>query len=492
MTYQELMTRLNTYQLALTTMGFDARTIAPKDGSDYRNVAISQLSGEYFALITSKEAIATLEAAVNDEDVIIAESAKSMLKQLKKDINIPHDAYVAFSKLTQESQQSWEKAKQEQDYSIFEDDLIKVIETQKEFLALRNDGLALYESALDDFEEGLRIEHLESFFKSINENITPFIDKVIAAQGERPAFLSAYVSTEDQIKLSEALMKHLTYDKSFGLLAFTEHPFSSTFSINDSRITSHIHEDDFTQNIFSIIHEIGHSMYNHQVNPAYEGHALANNMSYSMHESQSRLLENMIGRSKAFWTPLYPQFVEIIPEVLGNVSLDEYIRGINYVKKDFIRIEADELTYPLHISVRYEVEKAIFADRVELDNLNTRYAQSMKDILGLEISNDAQGILQDIHWSGASFGYFPTYALGSAYAAQFMSKMEKDIDVNGLLEQGDLASIFVWLKENIHQYSGLYPTQTMIKRVSGETFKPEYYVNYLISKYSQLLGIPLD
>ena len=492
MTYHDLMTRLNTYSLALTTLSFDAQTVAPKGGAPYRNELISNLAGEYFTLLTSPEAIATLEEAVNSDNDIIAESAKSMLIELKKDINIPKDEYVAFQQLTQDAQITWEDAREKKDYSIFETDLQTLIAMQKKALIYRNDGLNPYESCLDDYEQGLRMSHVESFFGAVNEKIVPFIDKVIAAQGPRPAFLSAYVSEADQKELARLLMYHLCYRPEFGLLAYSAHPFSSTFSINDTRITSHIHENDFTQNIFSIIHEIGHSMYNHQVNPDYEGHALANNMSYSMHESQSRLLENMIGRSKAFWTPLYPQFVEVIPHVLGDVTLDEFIAGINYVQKDFIRIEADELTYPLHIMVRYEVEKEIFSDNIETDNLNTLYASYMKQFLGLDIDNDAQGILQDVHWSGASFGYFPTYALGSAYAAQFMAQMEKDIDVEDLLVKGDLASIFAWLQENIHQYSGLIPTQTMIEKVSGEAFKPDYYVNYLLSKYSKLLGIELD
>ena len=492
MTYQELMTQLNSLSLAITTMGFDSQTIAPKDGFPVRNQAISFLAGQYFSLITSQKAIDIIEHAAHNSDTIISESAKSMLRDIKKDINIPHKEYVRFQQLTQDAQQTWEEAREKQDYSIFENDLKAIIQSKKKFISYRNDGLDPYESSLDDYEEGLRSEHVEAFFNSVNTHLVPFIDKVIEAQGERPAFFNTYVSEDDQKQLATILMDHLGYTSNFGLLAYSAHPFSSTFSINDARITSHIHENDFSQNIFSIIHEIGHAMYNHQVNPEYEGHALAGNMSYSMHESQSRLLENMIGRSKAFWTPLYPQFVNVIPEVLGDVTLDEFVLGINYVAKDFIRIEADELTYSLHIMVRYEVEKKIFKDKISVNNLNEVYAQAMHDYLGLTIEHDSQGILQDVHWSDGSFGYFPTYALGSAYAAQFMAQMEKDIDVESLLIEGNLAAIFAWLKENIHQYSGLYPTQDMIKRVTNEPFNPMYYINYLTSKYSALLGIQID
>ncbi len=492
MTYLELMERLNAFALAITTMSFDANTIAPLDGAQTRNKAMAYLSGEYFALITSDEAIETLKASLHDEDPIIQESSRYLIDNLQKDINMPKDEFVAFQQLKQDAQQTWEKAKAQQDYSIFEADLVQLIETHKKLLKYRNDGLNPYESSLDDYEKGLRKTHVDTFFKAVNEKITPFIDTVIEHQEEKPAFLSAFVSTSDQVKISNLIMEHLGYTKNFGLLAYAEHPFSSTLSINDSRITTHIHENDFTSNIFSIIHEIGHSMYNHQVNPAYEGHALEDNMSYSMHESQSRLLENMIGRSKEFWTPLYPKLQDIIPSVLNDVSLDTFIKGINYVEKGFIRIEADELTYPLHIMVRYDLENKIFSDNISTDHLNTLYADVMASYLGVEVLNDAQGILQDVHWSDASFGYFPTYALGTAYAAQFMHKMRQDLDVDALLIDGNLATIFTWLKENIHQYSGSIETQDMILKVSNEAFNPAYYTNYLIEKYTHLLGISLD
>lgn len=492
MTYKTLIETLNAYGLAVSTMSFDAQTVAPIKGATIRNKAISFLMGEYFSLLTSEEAYKALKEASTNENEIIRLSAQYMLEDLNKVKDIPKDEYIAFEQLKQDAQQTWEKAKHEQDYSIFEQDLIKLIETHKVITQYKGDNLSIYESSLDDFEKGLRQEHVEEFFTTLEKDLVPFIDTVLKHQGPKPTFLGAYVSHYDQDKISNLIMDHLCYSKDFGHLGHAEHPFSSTLSINDTRITTHYHENDFTSNIFSIIHEIGHSMYNHQVNPDFEGHALANNMSYSMHESQSRLLENMIGRSKAFWTPLYPNMQAIIPNVLGDVDLDTFIRGINYVERGYIRIEADEITYPLHIMVRYSVEKKLFADNIDTKNLNKVYAQAMKEYLNLEIQNDAQGILQDVHWSDASFGYFPTYALGTAYAAQFMHQMRKDIDVDDLLFKGDLKSIFIWLKENIHQYSGKYETQDMIKRVSGEDFNPHYYTQYIINKYTQLLGIKLD
>lgn len=489
MTYTELMKQLNALGLAITTMAYDANTIAPRNGAKVRNEVIAHLSGEYFKILNSEETYKTLKESENNEDEVISKSAAYMLNNLEKIKNIPHDLYVEFATLKGNAQQTWEDAKNKKDYTIFETDLKKLIELHKSVLGFRNDGLDPYESSLDDYEKGLRKKQVDTFFTAIENDLLPFIDTVIEKQESKPAFLSAFVSKEKQNKISDLIMEHLCYEKEWGYLGHAEHPFSSTFSINDSRITSHIHENDFTSNIFSIIHEIGHSMYNHQVSEKFEGHALADNMSMSMHESQSRLLENMIGRSEEFWTPLYPKLQTIIPDVLNDVSLKDFILGINYVEKGFIRIEADELTYSLHIMVRYHMENLILSDNIKTDNLNSRYAQTMKDYLGVTIENDSQGILQDVHWSDASFGYFPTYALGTAYGAQFMNQMRKEIDIDALLLKGDMKSIFNWLKENIHQYSGMYDTQEMIEKVCHEPFNPSYYTDYLIKKYSKLLGI---
>lgn len=492
MTYQELLDLLNSYRLALTTMSFDAQTIAPKNGAPYRNKAMAILAGEYFKLLVSDSTFETLQKASLSEDDIERMGANELLKHLKRTKNIPVDEYIAFEELMNNAQISWEKAREEKDYTLFKTDLEALVKTHRKNLAYRNSELSDYDASLDDYEEGLRMEHVESFFNELENDLIPFVDTIIANQGKKPEFLSAYVPIEKQREISNLVMNHLCYSKDFGLLGEAAHPFSSTFSINDTRITTHYHENDFTQNIFSVIHEIGHSMYNHQVNSTYEATPLADNMSMSMHESQSRFLENIIGRSEAFWKPLYPQMVAIIPDVLGNVSLESFIKGINYVERGPIRIQADEVTYPLHIMVRYNIEKMLFTQDVAIDTLNDVFASEMSRLLNIKPENDSQGILQDIHWAGASFGYFPTYALGSAYAAQFYNAMQQDLNIDEVLMSGNLKPMFDWLKENIHQYSGTIPTQELILKVTGENFNPQYYVRYIKEKYSRLLGIDFE
>ena len=487
MNYTELIESLNAYAYVLSLAYFDSQTIAPKQGADYHNKMVSKIEREYYDLLTSTTTQNLLESMDHTGDVIQNENVRLLLKRFKDIENIPADEYSAYNNLKRESFIQWEQARRTNNYQSYEATLTHMFNTHKKMLGYRKLNKPLYEVALDDYEEGLTLDKVQEFFKVIQERLVPFIDVVLENQPQRPDFLDAYVSIDTQRKISKLIMDHLGYSEDFGYLGESAHPFSSTFSKNDTRITTHYHTNNFTSNIFSIIHEIGHSMYNHQVDSKYEETMIMHSMSASLHESQSRLLENMIGRSKAFWTPIYPKLQALIPDILNTVSLDTFIKGINYVEKGQIRIEADEITYPLHILVRTEFEQALI-DEIPKD-LNLLYNAIFKKYFGYEPKSDALGILQDVHWSEALIGYFPTYALGTAYGAQFMVAMRKDIDVDDLLMKGDLKSIFNWLKDHIHQYGGMIQTQDLIKQVTNESFNPHYYVDYLIDKYSKLFNI---
>jgi carboxypeptidase Taq len=243
-----------------------------------------------------------------------------------------------------------------------------------------------------------------------------------------------------------------------------------------------------TSSIFAFIHEVGHATYNGQVNPEFEGLTISQSMTYGLHESQSRLFENLVGKSYAFWKPHYEHVQELV-SVLKDVSLDEFIFGINFVEQSFIRVEADELTYPLHIMLRYELEKALFEGTLSVDDLPTVWNEKFKAYLNLDVTGDDHGVLQDVHWSGAAFGYFPTYALGSAYGAMFFEAMSKELNVEELLLNNDFKTIKAWLKENIHQYGGLYNGKDLIEKVCHKPFDASAYVDGLIAKYSALYNL---
>lgn len=490
MTYQELQNKLNAYQLALATMNYDAMTIAPKNGSAYRQDAMAFLSGEHFKLLMEKQTEDILKETTKNTNPYIAKSAQYLLEEIEKIKNVPYEEYIAFNKLRQQSQTIWLEAREKKSYEHFQDNFKSLVESTQKMMHYRQQENSTYDLLLSDYEKGLTQKKIEPFFQRLKEELVPFIQKVINKQGAKPSFLNAYVPINKQKEITKLIIDYLGYHKDFGYVGETTHPFSLTFSINDTRITTSYDEYDFTSNIFSVIHEVGHSMYNHQVNKDFEGLPIAGNMSMSLHESQSRFLENNIARSKEFWIPIYPKLQAIIPQVLANVSLDEFILGINYVEKGKIRTEADELTYPLHILVRYEIEKEIFSEEhTDFSTLNQRFNEKMNEYLQVEIEHDTEGFLQDIHWADASFGYFPSYALGSAYAAQFYHAMEKDIPIKRQLTEGNIKAIFTWLEENIHQYGGFYHTETILQKASGEDFNPNYFIDYLIDKYSLLLGI---
>lgn len=489
--YHTTLQTLNAYQLALNTVSYDDLTVAPKAGRDYRGTMISILSGEFFQKLQSEETYTLLQAmdALDDLDEITMKSVKELLKELNKTKNIPLDEYVAYSKLLQDSNNAWESAREENDYPAYQPTLANVIEVTKKLVAYRQDQLTPYNSLLNDYEEGLNQTMVDNFFKVINDRLVPFIHKIKELNLERPAFLSRHVDRKTQIEVTNLIMEYTNYSSEFAQNGESAHPFSTNMSINDVRVTTHYYEDNFTSNIFSMIHEIGHATYNHQVNPAFEGTPLANNMSYSMHESQSRLMENMLGRTPAFWKTLYPRLQTILTGVLDDVSFDEFIAGINFVETSLIRTEADELTYPLHILIRYQIESRLFNNEIDTFGLDKVWADEYERVLGVRPLTASEGVLQDVHWSQASFGYFPTYALGSAYAAQFMHTMRQQINVDQALETNNMRLITEWLRTNIHVYSGSISADEVLRKVTGESFNPNYYCDYLIEKYSHLYGL---
>lgn len=482
--------QMNALHLALATMNYDAETIAPKKGNKYRNELMSVLATNTFRL-KQDPTYYGLVKDINQEttDTDLKRETDLILKALDKYKEVDETLYGQLNLATINANDTWKEAKEANDYSMFEPTLKELISLSKK-VASKAQGQydTLYDVMLDDYDEGNTQEKVETFFKVIQERLVPFIKKMHEKNIEKPEFLSRPVSIENQKKITAFIADYLGFDKSFSVIAETEHPFSSTLSINDTRITTHYHEDLFTSNIFSIIHEMGHSFYNHQVDKKYEGTVIADAMGMSMHESQSRFLENNIGRSKAFWKPIYPQLKELASEALYDVDLDEFIRGINYPELSLIRIEADELTYPIHVLVRYKLEQEMILNG-NLDNLDLKWADAYEEYLGIRPQTASEGILQDVHWSGASFGYFPTYAIGSAIAAQFHHTLNNQVNLEEKLENQEIDFLKNWLRENIHQYGGFLTKDEVIEKVCNEPFDPNYYCDYLIEKFSTLFDI---
>lgn len=477
--------RIKAYNLALNTIFFDHETVAPKDGTEYRFKCIDILEEELYKIRNDEKIYEALIRLKDSEDEILSRKVKLMLKDFEDLKKIPSDLYLKYSSLKNKAQLIWEEAKNKNDYALFEPYLTELINMTKEVCHYRNPDINAYDLMLDDYEEGMTIEAYDKFFGLIKTELVPLIKQISAKQIIDDSCIKGSFKKEDQMKVQELIKAYLKFDPSWGLMKEYMHPFTSGFSKGDVRVTTFYRENDFTDAIFSSIHEIGHATYEHNLPEAYEGTVL-NNVSSGLHESQSRLYENYLGRNLHFWDSLYPKIKEIL-----NLSFNQetFVKAINKSVPSLIRTASDELTYPIHILIRYEMEKAIFKDNIELKDLNKVWNSYYKEYLGVDVDSDTNGILQDVHWSGASFGYFPTYALGSAYAAQFMHYMRKELDVDTILSEGRMEEISSYLKEHIHSYGNTIAPSKLIVKATGEEFNPGYYIDYLKEKYSSLYEI---
>lgn len=474
------------YDLLMNTAYFDDNTIAPKDGLDYRSERMAYISGIRYEIETDptiREVINYL--ALQELDPITRRKVYLYQKGIKETEAIPKNEYTAYTMAAMASQNAWEKAKRENNYSIFEPHLKKMIEFKRRFARYQNPDGNCYDTLLDNFEPGMSQASYDPFFTKIKEELLPIIKKIAERQElVDDHFIYQHFDTEKQAKLMTKINDYLGFDPSWGYMGVSPHPFTSGFSNNDVRVTTAYDENNISSSIYSIIHEVGHAFYEHQVDKAFDGTCLKN-ISSGMHESQSRLFENYLGRNTAFIANYFPKLKSLFPEQMAKVDLHSFSRAVNAAKPSLIRTDADELTYPIHILIRYELEKGIFSGQIDLEDLDKTWDGCYERYLGIRANKVSQGILQDIHWSDGSFGYFPTYALGSAVGAQIMHKMGQDIDIEKALKE-DFSMITAYLKEHIQRYGALYDLNDILLKATGESFDPDYYIDYLKEKYSRI------
>ena len=489
--YNEWIFRRSAYEMALKIIGIDKMTVAPVAGASYRDKRTAYLSGELFSIETDEKMLPVLKDLMHDESVDgdIRRGASVYYKQMMDSVVIPKDEYVKEQELMNASYDAWLEAKQKDDYSIFEPYLKKVIEAKKKEYAYRGKEEPIYDQMLDDFEPGMNTEKYDAFFEALKTRLVPLIQKVTEAEQIDDSFLYQDYPVEDQKKFMDHLLAYLHFDPSWGYQNETEHPFTDWTCENDCRTTTKYLKNNVISAVLSTVHECGHAWYEHNVDPKYDGMILSDGISSGMHESQSRLCENYLGRTKAFWEYNYPYLQKQFPQQLGKVSLDAFVRGINVSRPSLVRTEADELTYPMHILIRYELEKGLFSGTISTEGLDRTWNALYQKYLGISSGNARDGILQDVHWADGEFGYFPTYALGSAYAAQFMDTMRKDIDVDDLLRNNHYDQIEAWLREHIHHYGFRYEAPEIILRATGKQFDVNYYLDYLEDKYTRLYNL---
>ncbi|MGM9929408.1 MAG: carboxypeptidase M32 [Bacillus sp. (in: firmicutes)] len=485
--------KMTAYEEALSLIYWDLRTGAPKKGVEQRSEVIGTLSSEVFVMSTSDEMHSYIEA-LSDEAVFegLSEITQKLVKECKKDYDhnkkIPPEEHKAYTVLTTKAESVWEEAKEKADFQMFQPYLEKIVAFNRKFIEYWGYKDNKYNALLDLYEPGMTVELLDEVFGKLRAEIVPLVQR-IAGSEHKPAvdFLFDQFPEEKQKQFSLELLKQLHYDFEAGRLDTTVHPFEITINSNDVRITTKYDEKDFRTAVFGTIHECGHAIYEQNISKELTGTTLSTGTSMGIHESQSLFFENFIARNFHFWQKNYPSLQQYAPQQFKDVALEDYYRAINESKPSLIRIEADELTYPLHVMVRYEIEKALFNDEIEVADLPQVWNAKYKEYLGIEPSNDGEGVLQDVHWAGGSFGYFPSYALGYMYAAQFKHTMLKDLpNYDELLSEGDIKPIKQWLNEHIHQYGKLKDPLQLVQDITGEGLNVQYLIDYLKEKYTAI------
>jgi carboxypeptidase Taq len=389
----------------------------------------------------------------------------------------------------------WKRAKAKKDFSLFKPDLRKMLDLSKEaarILMKVKETKTPYEALIDNYEPKMTADKITSTFNGLQMGLKRLLGKIEASKCKPDAaLLHQPVSVESQRQISELLTQTLGYDTASptarGRIDETEHPFTTGY-YDDVRITTHYYPNNFASSVFSVLHESGHAIYELNLNQEWKYQPIGSPCSYGIHESQSRFYENMVGRSREFWMGVMPQVRKAAP-ALGKMDLDKFVGAINRVEPSKIRIEADEVTYSLHIIIRFELERDLFAGKISVDELPQVWNQKYADYLGVKVKDDSEGVMQDTHWASGLFGYFPSYALGNIYGGQILAKLAKEQpDWRKQLAGGSLAGVNEWLKQNIHCQSALYDPEDLIKKATGKTLNSEAFLEYLNEKYGAIYG----
>jgi carboxypeptidase Taq len=491
--FRNYLRKISHYNEALALMQWDLRTGAPKKGHPLRAESMGTISGKIFEMSTSPEMESFL-AELSDPAVYgqLDDVNRALVRVVKREFErskkIPADRFEAYVILASQAESVWEDAKETSDFSVFEPYLEKIVAMKQEFIDYWGYDDNKYDTLLDQYEPGLTVQKVDQIFKDLRRETVELV-KAITERGRQVdlAPFSRPFSIEKQKELSALLLKRMGYDFTAGRIDETVHPFQTTINRYDARVTTHYYEKDFLSAIFSTIHEGGHALYEQGVSPKLIGTPLSGGTSMGIHESQSRFWENIVGRSFEFWEYNYSDLIKLFKGQLSDVPLSDFYRAINDVQPSLVRIEADEVTYNLHIMIRYEIEKGLINGDLKVADLPLIWNEKMNDYLGVTPPDDAHGVLQDVHWSGGDFGYFPSYSLGNIYSAQFAHKMAEEIpDLKERIRGGEFTVIKNWLNEKIHVYGATLEPAEILKRVTGEEIDSKYLITYFKEKYSAL------
>jgi len=485
--YHQRLLKIADLEGIRSVLSWDQQTYMPQGSAAGRSRQMSTLAGMTHELSVDpalKKLVDEL-AAKDLKDPWQKKNVALSSKSLEKKSKLSKEFVIEMSEVVSRAFQSWVKAKSAEDFSIFEPDLTKLVELKRKEAELVGYEDHPYDCLMDEYEPGAKTANIEKLFADVREQLVDFVGQIHKQKQNDESFIFNEYKHDEQWDFGIDLLRKMGYDFTKGRQDISAHPFTTTFDREDVRVTTRVNENDISEMTWSCIHEGGHALYEQGLPLEQHGLPCGYPISLGIHESQSRVWENNVGRSLPYWKGLYSDVQKRFPENLKNVSIEDFYKAINVVKPSFIRTNADELTYHFHIMVRFEIEKALIEGSMKAKDIPQVWNQKYKDYLGIEVSKPSEGCLQDVHWAYASFGYFPTYSLGSFYAAQFYQQAKKDIPgLEAGFAKGDSSPFLAWLRENIHQHGRLYEAEELCERITGEGLNFRYFMDYAHEKYS--------
>jgi carboxypeptidase Taq len=487
--YREYMARLADIRHALALMQWDQETYMPVKGADFRARQVATLSELAHEMATS-EKLEELLHSLKEEPGLTGSERKNILlnaTDFEKQKKYSSAFVRKMSETVSRSFNAWVKAKNENRFSLFEKELDELMLLKKEETRILGFSAHPYDALLDEFEKGCTVSLLDKIFSGLRPSLKDIIDRIRQQKQVDDSFLRKHYDRQKQWDFGMQIIRVLGFDFDAGRQDLSSHPFTTSFNKHDVRITTRITENDFNNMTWSCIHETGHALYEQGLPESEYGLPSGEFASLGMHESQSRLWENHVGRSRGFWKYHYPGLQDLFPEVLKRISAEQFYGGINIVKPSLIRTEADEVTYHFHVMIRYEIEKMLIAGDLNTKDIPACWNEQYQQYLGVQVPDDQSGCLQDVHWSHGSFGYFPTYSLGSFYAAQFYRQAQKDLPgLTASMEQGKTTDLLAWLRQRVHAYGRTYTSEELCEKATGETLNVQYFLDYLLDKYREI------
>lgn len=477
---------------ATALLNWDMETYMPSEGVQMRGKTISVMSALVHEKFTSPE-FEALITELNDARAngLLGEEESCVVREVWRDFSrekkLPSAFVAELSQTTSDAHHVWVEARKKSDFSIFSPVLKKIIELKRQQADYYGYEYSPYNALLDGFEQDMTIADYEPIFEEVKAFLIPFIAAVqrdpSQARDDRGLFDGDFDIATQQA-LCKEILRHIGFPFERGRIDETPHPFTQGFHSGDVRITTRYDRDNVFFAIGSTIHEAGHAFYDLGLMQEHFGTPLGESLSLGIHESQSRLWENHIGKSRAFWTPLYPRLQEVFPKPFATISFDDFYRHLNRVEPSLIRTEADEVTYTMHVIIRYEIEREIIEGSLDVENIPEVWNQKVKTYLGIDVPDDARGCLQDVHWSCGYFGYFPTYALGNLYAAQMYAAATRDVlNLEEEITKGSFEHLREWLRTRVHVHGRHYAQDALIQQATGEKLNARHFVDYITKKY---------